>query len=251
MKRIINRFLISAVSAFILTTNPSSLNAAFIEATPTTQLSITGKYTRIYLHGNASVKIGERLLPFDVNVTLSPEGPKTKLTVVCGEGEPRYIAGTPGVDRPKSFPAFLESDVNNLLQLEDPVLAADKKKTLHILTTYNGMPVMFALSLSNITLPVDAAAVIAPSLRLTGNGTERFAISSIVPKGGVFVAKGSAGQESPLPSLDFTASTKGDIIELFRGLARLFPATLAAFSIDTKTNADGTTVTTFTTTIKH
>lgn len=241
MKTIMNRFLTSALSAFALGTSLTSLDAAFVEETPTTVVTVGGTYTGIYLHGTASVKMGEGLFPFSINVTLEPtEGAKTKFTVVCGEGETRFIAGTPGTDHPKLFPTFLESDPQQLLQLEDPTLSADKKKVLHILTAYRGMPVVFKLTFSNLIKP---AAGGAPNLTVTGNGHERFAISKIVSKGGELVAKSLLGHESVLPSLDFTLATKTDIVEFFRKLASLIPAALAAFSIDSKTTATGTETT--------
>lgn len=242
----------SALSTFVLATSIESLDAAFIEATPSTEISVTGTYTNVYLHGKALVKVGEGLFPLDINVTLQPDAAnaaKTKLTVACGEGEPRYISGTPGIDLPKSFPAFVESDVNNLLQLEDPALHVDKKKALHIITTYRGMPLMFKLTL-NTARPVEAAPCAAPALVLTGNGHERFAISTIVPKGGALVAKSSTGQESVLPSLDFSSATKADIIEFLRKLTLLLPTTLSTFSIESKIDPVGTE-TTFSVKVKN
>ncbi|QOL19637.1 hypothetical protein [Candidatus Bodocaedibacter vickermanii] len=241
MKKIMKQFLTLGLSTVVLATGLHSLDAAFVDATPTTEITVSGTYTNVYLHGTVSVKMGEGLFPLTINAILEPDGAKTKLTIACGEGEPRYIAGTPGTDRPKSFPAFLESGQNALLQLEDAALPVDKKKTLHIITAHQGMPVVFKLMLGNLTKPVAAAG--APSLTLTGNGHERFAISQIIPKGGALIAKSLTGQESPLPFLDFFHVTKGDLIELLRQIASRLPATLAAFSIDSKTTPTGTETT--------
>lgn len=250
MKKVMNRFLTSALSTFVLATGLHSLDAAFVDATPTTEVTVSGTYTNVYLHGTvSSVRTGEGLFPLTINATLEPDGARTKFTIACSEGETRYIAGTPGTDRPKSFPALLESDINNLLQLEDATLPVDKKKTLHIITAHQGMPVVFKLILDNLTRPVAAAG--APSLTLVGNGHERFAISKIVPKGGALIAKSLTGQESPLPSLDFSSVKKVDIIEFLRRLASLLPAALAAFSIDFKTTPTGAIETTFSATVKN
>jgi hypothetical protein len=246
MKKIVSRFLTSALSTFVLSASLNSLEAAFIEATPSTEVTVTGTYSNVYLHGKTSVKVGEYLFPLDLNVTLEPEGAKTKLTLTCGEGEPRYIAGTPGIDRPKLFPAFLESDPNCLLQLDDSALPGDKKKTLHIIATYQGMPLMFALKL-NTTKSV--AANVNPSLFVTGNGHERFAIATIIPKGGALVAKSSTGQESVLPALDFSSATKADILDFLRKLTLQLPETLAAVSIESKTDS-AVTETTFSAKVK-
>jgi hypothetical protein len=240
MKKIVSRFLTSALSTLILTASLESLDAAFIEATPSTEISVSGTYSNVYLHGKTSVKVSENLFPLDINVTLEPEGAKTKLTLTCGEGEARYIAGTPGVNRPKSFPAFLESDPNSLLQLDDSALPGDQKKTLHIIATYQGMPLVFALKLNTKKSP---AAAIVPTLSVTGNGHERFAIATIVPKNGALVAKSSTGQESVLPNLDFSSATKADILEFLRKLTLQLPATLAAVTIESKTDTSGTETT--------
>lgn len=145
MKKTMKRFLTSALSTFAIATSLASLDAAFVEETPTTAVDVSGVYTGVYRHSKASIKVGETLFPLEINITLEPDSAKTKLTITCNgdDGNTRYISGIPGNDRPKSFPTFLESDPNNLLQLEDPALALDKKKTFNIITTYHGMPVVF------------------------------------------------------------------------------------------------------------
>lgn len=230
-----NLFLALLSATFV---NSASISAAsaFVSETPSNVLTLAGSYSGAYAHTHAEVRVGEALSPLKINVTLTPDGVKTKLGVACEGGSATYLTFGRGTAA-KDFPVMLVSTESNALQLEEEGVPSDSKGKLRVICMERGIPLTFMLDFSGLTqLPAGSA----PQLSLAGDGRRQFPIASIVPKDGVLVARGPAAEEFKLGGLDFSRATKDDVIELLRRLALSMPQTLATFTLESKTDADGT-----------
>lgn len=234
-----------ALLSVMFATSASISAAAFISETPSDVLTLAGSYTGTYTHTHAEVRIGDDLSPLKINVTLTPDGVKTKLGVACEGGSATYLMFSRGASA-KDFPVMLVKTTANFLHLEEEGVPADSKGKIKVICMERGVPLTFTLDFTRLT---QLAAGTAPQVTLTGDGRRQFPIESIVPKDGVLVARGPAAEEFRLGELDFSRSTKTDVIEFLRRLALSMPQALATFNLKSETGADGTE-TTFTINLK-
>lgn len=202
-----------------------SINGATPDEASTQQVTLKGSYafecvhTAICLQTAINAQVGSEVCPITLNVSLAPNGDKTRLDVYGGDAITSYALCSSDM-HPQMFPIFLESDSDSFMRLDDATLTDDQRRKIKVILSVNGSPISFLFSFANLQYVPGVNTM----LSLKGDAHKRHLITKVALKGSELIVRGPKGERA----VSGVLNASGDLIQYMLGL--LLPSNTITFS---------------------